>query len=384
VTPCPVCGRHVFADFFSIAGLPVQDARLYPTREEAARAPLGDVVLAFCPACGHIGNRLFDVSSLVYEESYDITLHYSPSYRAHVADVVEQLAAHLKPDAMVVDIGSGKGEFLVALCEHVGCCGVGYDPTYPGTAPDSVLDGRVRFVRSFLEPGNAPDVPIDLITSRHVLEGVPNPPKFVADIARYLPETGHLYLEVPNAERVFGAGNPWTVIYESGSYYDAVGLMNLTRRAGLATMRTSPVLGREYIGIECTPGACAEDDVPPDQLAPMVASFATEATTAMHRWRDQLDVLSAARRRVLAWGAGGRAITFLSCLDVADEVLAVADINPRRQGAYLPRTGHRVIAPEEVADYSPDVIIVTNPFFGSEIRSEIADLGIVPEVIDLD
>jgi ABC-type hemin transport system substrate-binding protein len=61
----------------------------------------------------------------------------------------------------------------------------------------------------------------------------------------------------------------------------------------------------------------------------------------------------------------------------------IVDINPARIGKYLPGTGQRVVAPEFIVEYEPDVVIVTNPIYEAEIREQIRGFGVDPEVLVL-
>jgi len=62
----------------------------------------------------------------------------------------------------------------------------------------------------------------------------------------------------------------------------------------------------------------------------------------------------------------------------------VADINPRRQGRFLAGTGQLVVAPVALRDIRPDLIVVTNPAYATEIRTQAGALGLHAEVVALD
>jgi predicted dehydrogenase len=89
-------------------------------------------------------------------------------------------------------------------------------------------------------------------------------------------------------------------------------------------------------------------------------------------------------RRAVAWGAGARAVAFVSALRPGAEMPYLVDINPRRQGLFLPRTGHRVEAPEALCRDRPDAVLITNPAFESEIRQQASALGVRGDVAVLD
>ncbi|HKD17805.1 MAG TPA: methyltransferase domain-containing protein, partial [Thermoanaerobaculia bacterium] len=165
---CRVCGAAEDAPFFRLQGVPVQDGLLWPTRAAALDAPSGDIELVFCSGCGYIGNRAFDPSRLRYDPTYDISLHYSPVYREFIDGLVDRLAREYRlAGKAVLEIGSGKGDFLQALCARAGARGVGFDPT--STAEDT--DPSVRIVKEFYSERWAAE-PADLLCCRHVLNSI--------------------------------------------------------------------------------------------------------------------------------------------------------------------------------------------------------------------
>jgi len=67
-----------------------------------------------------------------------------------------------------------------------------------------------------------------------------------------------------------------------------------------------------------------------------------------------------------------RAITFLAGVRGAPEMVDyVVDVNPHRHGRFLPCTGTKVIAPEQLRQLRPDVVIATNPNYAKEIWRDV-------------
>jgi hypothetical protein len=57
----------------------------------------------------------------------------------------------------------------------------------------------------------------------------------------------------------------------------------------------------------------------------------------------------------------------------------VVDINPERQQKYIPGSGQQIIAPVELPQAAPDVIVLTNLTYAEEIRRMVAKMGLEPE-----
>jgi hypothetical protein len=59
------------------------------------------------------------------------------------------------------------------------------------------------------------------------------------------------------------------------------------------------------------------------------------------------------------------------------------DINPYRQGHFLPGSGLPIVAPAFLADYRPDVVIVMNPVYREEIARDLETMGAAPVLLPL-
>src|SRR5262249_47664929 len=142
---CPACQGARAQVFFALPSLPVNCISLWPTYEEARSCPRGDIRLALCPDCGAIFNRAFDVRALEYDNRYDNSLHFSPSFQRYaegLADgLIERYQLHNKD---IIEVGCGKGEFLALLCSRGGNRGLGFDPTYEPGRVDAGAGGGFR------------------------------------------------------------------------------------------------------------------------------------------------------------------------------------------------------------------------------------------------
>ncbi|HEV2273057.1 MAG TPA: hypothetical protein VGR96_02760 [Acidobacteriaceae bacterium] len=87
------------------------------------------------------------------------------------------------------------------------------------------------------------------------------------------------------------------------------------------------------------------------------------------------------KRRVALWGAGAKGVTFLNVVPGARQIDSVVDRNPRKRGMYVPGTGRRISAPEELERNPPELVITLNPAYVAEIQAMLADLGVSAQVV---
>ena len=379
---CAVCGSEDSRVFFEQPAVPVQDGVLWPTPEAARSSPVGDIRLAFCGACGFIGNRAYDPTNVRFQPGYDISLHHSPRYRGFIDALAADLVArHGLTEKDVLEIACGNGDFLARVCALGRNRGVGFDPSLtPETIARGAREGVTLRAESLPQAGVGG---ADLVCCRHVLQSMPAPRDFLRAARRAVPARpgAVYYFEVPDASGIFRDLAVWTIIYETCSYFTPPSLARLFELEGFRVLRTASLLEGEYLGLEASPEGGPPSTKPAEsvaELAAHVADFERRFEAVRARWTDELSRLRG--RRVAAWGAGGRAIAFFNLFaDVAD-VPCVVDINPKRQGLYLPRTAQRVVPPEFLREYRPEVVLVTNPTFEREIRESVRGLGLAAEL----
>jgi hypothetical protein len=86
-------------------------------------------------------------------------------------------------------------------------------------------------------------------------------------------------------------------------------------------------------------------------------------------------------RKAVIWGSGSKGVAFLTTLGLGEEIACAVDINPHRHGYFMPGTGHRIVAPEELRKVRPDQVIVMNPIYRDEIGEQLRELGLEPELL---
>ncbi|MEX1027490.1 MAG: methyltransferase, partial [Candidatus Paceibacterota bacterium] len=78
---------------------------------------------------------------------------------------------------------------------------------------------------------------------------------------------------------------------------------------------------------------------------------------------------------VVLWGAGAKGVTFAQLIDPGRELIArVVDVNPMKQGRYLPGTGHEICGPERLTESETHTALVLNPNYFSEISATVKEL----------
>ena len=382
---CPVCHGEVLSRFLRQLEVPVNCSALCATADQAQSVPRGDIELAFCPECGMVFNAAFEPRLLAYDASYENSLRFSPAFCEYADSLASRLVEEYSLRGKdIVEIGCGDGEFLRRICLEGGNSGMGFDPSLVGepSAPN------VTFVkRSYDEL--ASNTSADFICSRHVLEHIQQPRSLLLSVHRALSSRpgSAAYFEVPDAMAVLDGPATWDINYPHCSYFTSVSLKRLLESCGFGVLKVSNAFGRQFLSVEAAPRPSTARVLASPRilevrkLARIVERFSLHFREAVEQWARFLEYAHAEGRRVVLWGAGAKAVTFLNSIPGAQRLTAVVDLNPRKQGCFVPGTAHEVLAPARLASVGPDVIISLNPVYEQEIRRSAGEMGLAAEVV---
>jgi len=196
VDPCPLCAGRATTTVWRIGydriwqQLHMQWAVDVP---ESLRTPydaVGDAVLIACRACGL---QYFSPLLPAGGEFYELLSRFYVDDRWEFGEV----AARLSGDDDVLDLGSGRGAFLMSIRETVrSVVGCDHNPAVlAGSAPFEMLPAP------FVDAACSRPGAFSVATSFHVLEHVADA-RMILDAARLaLRPGGRLFLSVPDRER---------------------------------------------------------------------------------------------------------------------------------------------------------------------------------------
>jgi hypothetical protein len=77
------------------------------------------------------------------------------------------------------------------------------------------------------------------------------------------------------------------------------------------------------------------------------------------------------------WGVGSKGVTFLNVMSAGHETVPYCvDLNPRKHGQFVVGTGQQIVPPAFLREYRPDLVIVMNGIYESEIRQACREYGV--------
>ena len=382
---CRLCGEVASRAFLVRRGVPVHQNLILATREAARAIPRGDLEMCVCEACGFVFNRAFDPSLLRYGESYDNDQTCSSEFRAYLDGLLHRILVERGVrGSVVVEVGCGSGAFLRRLVEdpELENTGYGFDPAYRG--PDTAADGRLRFRREMYGPACRVDGAA-VVVCRHVIEHVPDPLALLADVRGALLNEADpaLFFETPCVDWILRHRVVWDFFYEHCSLFSTRTLAAAFERAGFGVARVGHVFQGQYLWLE----AGRRNDGAPQRgaggTAALAAEFSAHERETTDAWRRTIE---SERRRgpVALWGAGAKGVTLANLVDPDGELVdCVVDLNPRKQGNYLPGTGHPIVAPEALGARGVVAAVPMNPNYREENVEILARNGLAVRLVDV-
>ena len=367
----------------AFAALPSLACLLWDSHEGARGCPRGTLNLIEESDTGLLFNSEFNPDLIEYQEGYENSLSFSHTFSGYLKDYAKHVVAGAPAAApRIAEIGCGDGEFLELAIKAGAAAGMGIEPSWKLNRETVLADGRIQILPQSLDAATAPQLRAfdpDLVISRQVLEHVTDPVAFLTLIRESLaPKPVPCVIEVPSATFMYKGGTPWEVIYEHRSYFTEQTLGLIMEKAGYEVTGMETTFNGLFISAtgKPNPAARVRSQSEDSDLAYWRGAWKGRLKT----WKEDLAQRQAAGQRIALWGAGARGIMFLNIADPGNYIGKVIDLNPRKYGFHAAGSGHKISPPSDLVDYQPEMVIVMNPVYEEEIRSDLAKLGLNPEI----
>jgi hypothetical protein len=334
-------------NLYSQQNFPVLQNRVYESVNDAINCPTGDIKIVQNIETGLIYNDAFDIDIIVYDKNYDNEQGVSLRFQQHLLDVAEMVELYMGKESLV-EVGCGKGLFLEMLLNRKVDI-VGFDPTYIGKNP--------RVIKKFFEKGIIKK-PANGLILRHVLEHIENPFDFLKQLKEANGGNGLIYIEVPCFDWICDNRVWFDIFYEHVNYFR---LDDFSRMFG-KIISSGRFFGGQYLYIIADLSTLRE----PYNVLQTSIDFPLDFLNGL-KSNDKVNN----NEKVCIWGGGSKGVIF-SLLRQRESLPVdfVIDVNPAKQGKYLPLTGLLVQSPEDVLSKLPigSSIYVMNSNYLEEVK----------------
>jgi SAM-dependent methyltransferase len=383
---CPVCKSKKLKGFLQRENEPVHQNFIMMTKQSAREISRGTLTLACCTECGFIFNQTYEPTKMHYSQDYDNTQICSPQFNEYHNTLIKKLIENFDfRNRRIVEVGCGKGKFITKLIQESGLQnqGFGFDPSYNG--PENVFEGKLNFQKDFYGRKYA-HIRADTIICRHVIEHIPNPLNLLEDIKGALVQSSDakVFFETPCVEWILKNNVIWDFFYEHCSYFNEDSLRTVFENSGYEVEKIEHLFGGQYLWLEGTLTTGKKSVMKrAGNISLLSSQFEKNYHMLQKKYLNYVQILRC-EGNVGLWGAGAKGVTLANLIDpLCKNITAVIDINPQKQGHYIPGTGHPIIDYHQISDYRIKNLILMNPNYFNESKLLLQQSGIKANLVEL-
>jgi SAM-dependent methyltransferase len=381
---CPLCESAELRPILRRSQVPVHQNLVMNSHEAARSVELGELDLVICVSCEFVFNKAFDLSRLSYGQDYDNTQSCSAHFDNYLDALVREMVEHRGVrNCTIVEVGCGKGGFLRKLVDYPGAnnTGFGFDPSYVGPLVEA--NGRLQFRTCYYDQ-DCTDIAADVVVCRHVIEHVPEPLGILRSVRSALVHSpkARVFFETPSVEWILQHRVIWDFFYEHCSLFSAGSLTLAFQRSGFSVERVEQIFGGQYLWLEGRVSEACEVVSMPEGVVPLAEEYEASERKLREDWLIRLHDLCLTGK-VALWGAGAKGATFANLVDPNCSLIScVVDLNPNKQGCFIPGTGHPIVSPYKLAELGVCSAILMNPNYKDENIELLAKAGVELNLVD--
>jgi len=379
-----MCDSKQLLKTFSLSATPPGNDFL--TKGELGRhEQLYPLDLYFCENCYHV--QLGHVVSplILYQKNYTYVSATSKQFVDHLRNYAEDMIEkfNLKPNSLVIDIGSNDGTCLGFFQDH-DMKVLGVDPATE--IAQKATENGVNTIADFFSYNLSMSLrskygPASFVTSHNACAHIDNLLDIVKGVECLLDEDGLFVLEVGYFVDVYS--NTWfdTIYHEHLDFHTVAPFEKLFERANMEIIdveRISPQGGSIRIISQKKHGKFKRNSSV-DELISLEHELGLDKVRTFYEFADKINLvkenlhklikdLKANNKTIAGFGAPTKATTLMSHFGIDENILDfIVDDNPLKQGLYTPLSHIPVVSADELYERKPDYVIILAWNFASPI-----------------
>jgi SAM-dependent methyltransferase len=389
---CRHCQQPLTQTFLDLGSAPPSNAYLKADALQQAEVWL-PLKLMVCDACWLVQTLDFTGRENLFDADYAYFSSCSSSWLRHAEGFVNSMRASLSLNekSKVVEVAANDG-YLLQYVQAAGIPCLGIEPT-TSTANAARKKG-VRIVERFfgkavamelVEQGEA----ADLTVANNVLAHVPDINDFVAGFALLLKPNGVASFEFPHLLNMVQQNQFDTAYHEHYSYLSLHAVQTIFARNGLQVFDVQewPTHGgslrvlAQRDDIQARPVASGVETILAKEIAAGLTTldfYQGVQSRAEQAKFDLLRFLLDCKKnglKVAAYGAAAKGNTLLNFSGVRPDLLPyVVDINPHKQGKYLPGSRIPIVSLSHLLADKPNRVLILPWNLREEIMADLASI----------
>lgn len=384
---CRGCGQVLTLTFLNLGMSPIANdlISIENVNEPEVSYPLHAMTCAHCALV-----QLPEVASResLFRSDYVYFSSYSSTWLEHAQRYVAKMIEVLKLDSedLVMEIASNDG-YLLQYFKQKGIQVLGVEPS--GGVAQVAIEKGIDTVIDFFGFDLATKLPLHkkpkLILGNNVLAHVPDLHDFIKGFALLIEDQGLITFEFPHLINLIKNNQFDTIYHEHYSYLSVTALLPVFKSYGLKVVRVEKLMthgGSIRIYAAKSKSWWEEDKSVEDALNEesecdprneQVWRLIQERTLQVKE--DLLKELKYCKEhgiRVAAYGAAAKGNTLLNYSEITSELIDyVVDLNPHKQGKYLPGSKIPIVGLSELTDNPPQVLLVLPWNLAAEVKNQL-------------
>ncbi|PTX09979.1 SAM-dependent methyltransferase [Achromobacter mucicolens] len=387
---CRHCQAELRLPFLDLGHAPPSNAYL---SEAALRGPETwfPLRILVCESCWLVQTEDHAGREALFTDDYAYFSSFSSSWLAHSRRYVDAMIGRfgLGKDSMVAEIAANDG-YLLQYVKDAGIACYGVEPT--ASTAQAARERGIDIVQRFFgvelgdeltETGRA----ADLIAANNVLAHVPDINDFVSGFAALLKPQGVATFEFPHLLRMVQEGQFDTVYHEHYSYLSLTAVSRIFTANGLSVFDVEHLsthggslrvfaqrldTGKHETSAEVA-RTLDEEQRAGVATPDFYARFQQQAERVKNDLLAFLVELRRGGKRIAAYGAAAKGNTLLNFAGVRPDLLPyVVDLNPAKQGKYLPGSHIPIVAEARLREDRPEYILILPWNLKTEVSEQLA------------
>lgn len=371
---CRHCQQPLTFLFIDLGVMPPSNAYL-SSMEQCKQEQSYPLKVWMCDNCWLAQTEDYAKANELFTADYAYFSSTSTTWVTHARRFVDQAITQLQLSAQsfVVELAANDGYLLQHFVQSgIPCLGI--EPTSATAAAAKAKN--IEIVEDFFCVALANQLrsdygKADLIVANNVLAHVPDINDFVAGIVTLLKPHGVCSIEFPHLFNLIKERQFDTIYHEHYSYLSLHSVRSIMQTAGLAVYKVETLSthgGSLRVWAALTDAMTIDPSVnvvlDQERQAGMASAsgynnFQTMVASVAKDFYDFLQQAKQDHKTVVAYGAAAKGNTFLNYIQVGTDLIpAVFDAAKSKQGKFLPGSHIPILAPERLAEFNPDYVVI--------------------------
>ena len=386
---CRGCGTALSLTFLDLGVSPIANnlVEIENFSDKEVNFPLHVMT---CQICSLVQLSEVIPREILFPSNYTYFSSYSSSWLQHSKAYAEKIISYMKLNQsdLVVEIASNDG-YLLQFFTNVDIQVLGVEPA-AGVAKAAIAKGIPTQIVYF---GESTAIELakrkkpKLMIANNVLAHVPDLHDFIKGFSILIHDEGVITFEFPHLLNLIKNSQFDTIYHEHYSYLSVSALTPLFAKYGLKIVDIEKLLThggslRLYVAknssswkVHDSVQKIVEKESQYDPRKKEVYGVLQESTKKIKT--DLLSTLKKYKRdglKISAYGAAAKGVTLLNYCEINSDLIDyVVDLNPNKQGRFIPGSLIPIVDSKMLDTNSPDVLLILPWNLTNEIKSQLSE-----------